>query len=262
VRSLGNITYNDFAGVSNYNALFVTLNKQLRGGLQVNTTYTYSKSMDENSQSGNGIQDSTNPAGSYGVSDFDARQHFIFSGLWTLPFHGNRLKDGWLLADITQIQTGNPLNVVTTSTYSGSTTAALGAIRPSLIGKYSTGVSKALSDFSIPFINGTVCSTPVAGCTFYTQPLGFGNLQRNALLGPGFSDTDVSLQKTTQIAESVNFILRMDAFDVFNQANFANPNLTATTTAGNSFGRITQTRGAIGDAGSSRQLQFAAKVQF
>jgi hypothetical protein len=126
----------------------------------------------------------------------------------------------------------------------------------------STGIGKALGDFSIPFINGTVCTTPTTGCTIYTQPFGFGNLQRNALTGPGFSDTDISLQKTTRIAESVNFILRMDAFDVLNQANFANPNLTATTTTGNSFGRITATRGIIGDAGSSRQLQFAAKVNF
>jgi hypothetical protein len=218
--------------------------------------------MDDNSLSGNGVQDSTNPAGSYGVSDFDARQHFIFSGIWNLPFHGNRLKDGWMLALINQIQTGNPLNVVTTSAYSGSTTTPLGQIRPSLIGRFSTGVGKALPDYSIPFINGTVCTTPVAGCTFYAQPLGFGNLQRNALVGPGFSDTDVSMQKTTRIAESVNFIFRMDAFDVFNQANFANPNLTATTAAGNSFGRITATRGQIGDAGSSRQLQFAAKINF
>jgi hypothetical protein len=86
-------------------------------------------------------------------------------------------------------------------------------------------------------------------------------MQRNSIIGPGFSDTDVSLQKTTRLAESVNFILRMDAFDVFNQANFGNPVLTASPTS-TTFGQITSTRGAIGDAGSSRQLQFAAKVQF
>ena len=82
-------------------------------------------------------------------------------------------------------------------------------------------------------------------------------MQRNSITGPGFSDTDVSLQKTTKIAESVNFILRMDAFDVFNQANFGNPVLTASPTS-TTFGQIS----SIGDAGSSRQLQFAAKVQF
>jgi hypothetical protein len=86
-------------------------------------------------------------------------------------------------------------------------------------------------------------------------------MQRNSLTGPGFSDTDVSLQKTTLIAEGVNFVLRLDAFDVFNQANFGNPVLTASPTS-TTFGTISATRGAIGDAGSSRQLQWAAKVQF
>jgi hypothetical protein len=257
VRSLSNITYNDSIGMSNYNALWVTYRRSLRGGLQFNTTYTYSKSMDENSQSGNGIQDNTNPAGSYGLSDFDVRHHFVFSGTWTLPFHGNRLKDGWLIADVTQIQGGNPLNVVTGSAYSG----ASGNIRPTLLAQPSVGVHKALANFNIPYIVGTSCLTAAPGCNFLTPTLGYGSMQRNGLTGPGFSDTDVSLQKTTQIAESVNFILRMDAFDVFNQANFGNPVLTASPTS-TTFGQISATRGAIGDAGSSRQLQFAAKVQF
>ncbi|WP_245632212.1 TonB-dependent receptor [Edaphobacter aggregans] len=260
--ALGNITYNDSVGMSNYNALWLTVRKSLHGGIQFNTTYTYSKSMDLNSQAGNGVQDSTNPAGSYGLSDFDVRHHFVFSGTWTLPFHGNRLKDGWMVALINQIQGGNPMNVVTTSTYSGSTAAGLGQIRPTRLGPYSTGVGNVLPNGNIPFIRGSVCTTPVAGCAFYTQPLGFGNLQRNALTGPGFSDTDVSLQKTTRIAESVNLVLRMDAFDVFNQVNYGNPVLTATTGAASTFGQISQTRGAIGDAGSSRQLQLAGRIIF
>jgi hypothetical protein len=254
---LGNITFNDNAGMSNYNALWLTLRKSIRGGLEFNTTYTYSKSMDENSQSGNGIQDNTNPAGSYGLSDFDVRHHFVLSGTWTLPFHGNRLKEGWLLADVTQIQGGNPLNVVTGSTYSG----ASGNIRPTLLAEPSTGIHKALANFNIPYIVGTSCTTAAAGCNFLTPTIGYGTMQRNSLTGPGFSDTDVSLQKTTRIAESVNFILRMDAFDVLNQANFGNPVLTASPTS-TTFGQISSTRGAIGDAGSSRQLQFAAKVTF
>ena len=147
MRPLGNITYNDSIGMSNYNALWVTYRRSLRGGLAFNTTYTYSKSMDQNSQSGNSVQDNTNPAGSYGLSDFDVRHHFVFSGTWTLPFHGNRLKDGWLIADVTQIQGGNPLNVVTGSAYSGAT----GNIRPTLLAQPSVGVHKALANFNIPY---------------------------------------------------------------------------------------------------------------
>lgn len=256
IRALGNISYIDSASMSSYNALWLTARKSLRGGLQLNASYTYSKSLDLNSLSGNGIQDATNPGGDYGRSDFDVRHHVVFSGTWTLPFHGNRLKEGWLLANITQVQGGNPLNVVTSNTlYTGS-----GNIRPSLIGAYSTGRGAILPSGNIPFINGTVCTTPVAGCTFYTQTNGFGTLRRNTLNGPGFADTDLSLQKTTKIAERVNLVLRLDSFDLLNHPNFANPNLTASTTG--TFGQINATRNQVGDAGSSRQLQFAGKINF
>ncbi|ADW70256.1 TonB-dependent receptor [Granulicella tundricola] len=254
--SLGNITQVANASMSNYNALWVTARKQLRGGLDLNASYTLSKSLDDNSLGTNGHQDSTNPAGDYGRSDFDTRHHFVFSGVWTLPFHGNRFKEGWLLANITQVQSNNPINVVTSNTsYTGS-----GNIRPTLIGKYSTGRGALLTSGNIPWITGSVCTTPTAGCTFYTQATGFGNLSRNALNGPDFSDTDLSLQKTTKIAESVNLVLRLDSFDLLNHVNLANPNLTGATTG--TFGQITATRNQVGDAGSSRQLQFAGKITF
>jgi hypothetical protein len=253
--SLGNISYIDYSSMSNYNALWLTVRKSMRGGLQLNSTYTYSKSMDENSQSGIGFQDSRNPSDNYGLSDFDVRHHFVFSGTWTVPLHGNRLKEGWLLANITQVQGGNPMNVVTTSTYPGSS----GSVRPTLLGPYSTGRG-AYVGRNVAYIQGSVCTTVVAGCSFYAQPLGFGNLRRNALKGPGFFDTDLSIQKTTKIAESVNLVLRLDSFDLLNNTNFANPNLTASTSG--AFGLISSTRGIIGDAGSSRQLQFAGKITF
>ncbi len=254
---LGNITEVSYASMSNYNALWVTARKTLRGGVDLNTSYTFSKSLDENSLSTSGLQDSTNPAGDYGRSDFDARHHFVFSGTWTLPFHGNRLKEGWLLANITQVQSGNPLNVVTSNTtFTGS-----GNLRPTVLGQYSTGRGAVLANGNIPFINGTVCAVRTTpGCTFYTQAFGFGTLSRNALRGPDFSDVDLSLQKTTKIAESVNLVLRLDSFDLLNHVNLANPNLTASTTG--TFGQITATRNQVGDAGSSRQLQFAGKITF
>jgi hypothetical protein len=254
--SLGNISQVNYAGMSSYNALWLTARKSLHGGLELNTSYTLSKSLDENSQTGSGVQNNVNPAGDYGRSDFDARHHFVFSGIWTLPFHGNRAKEGWLLATIVQAQSGNPLNVVTSNTaITGS-----GNIRPSLIGAYSTGRGAILASGAIPFITGSVCTTPVAGCTFYTQSNGFGTLSRNKLNGPDFSDFDLSLQKTTRIAESVNLVLRIDSFDLLNHVNLANPNLTASTTG--SFGQITATRNQVGDAGSSRQLQLSGKFTF
>lgn len=258
---LGNIAFIDSDSLSNYNALWFTVRKAFSHGIQVNSTYTWSKSQDLNSlgsQGGYTLQNNFNPRGDYGLSDFDARNHFVFSGTWNLPFHGNRLLDGWLLANITQLQTGNPLNVVTTSTYNG----VANTIRPTLVGRYFTGRGPILANGDVQFIQGTACATLTPGCTFFAQPKGFGTLRRNALTGPGFSDTDLSLEKTTRIAESAALVLRVDAFDLLNHVNFGNPNVAATGAATSTFGQIAATRTAVGDAGSSRQLQFAMRFQF
>jgi hypothetical protein len=105
-----NITFREGTGVSSYNALWVTATKRLARGLQFNTSYTFSKSIDYNSQSSQGVtlQDSYNLRGDRGLSDFDARHRFVISGLYELPFSGNQLKEGWQMSLITQSQSGNP----------------------------------------------------------------------------------------------------------------------------------------------------------
>jgi hypothetical protein len=150
------------------------------------------------------------------------------------------------------------LNVTTTSTYNGVSAT----VRPVLIGSYTTGRRATLASGNVPFIQATACATQVAGCTFYAPTAGFGNLRRNALTGPGFADTDVSLEKTTKLAESAELVVRIDAFDLLNHTNFGNPTLSATGAATSTFGQISATRTAVGDAGSSRQLQFAMRLKF
>ncbi len=79
------------------------------------------------------------------------------------------------------------------------------------------------------------------------------------MLGPGFMNTDFSVVKNTKLTERVNLQFRAEFFDIFNHANFGNPNLTV---GNKSFGKITATRFPTGDFGSSRQIQFALKLQF
>lgn len=261
--AVGAINMIDSDSISNYNALWFTVRKSLQHGVQINATYTWSKSQDENSLGSQGtasLQDNTNPRGDYALSDFDSRNHFVFSGTWNLPFHGSRFAEGWLLADITQLQTGNPLNVVTTSAFDGN--SSTGTIRPSLLGRPVIGRGATLSNGNVNYIVGTGCATATPGCTFLAPSVGYGTLRRNAFTGPGFNDSDISVEKTTKITAATNLVLRVDAFDTFNHVNFSNPNLTVSTANTGTFGQITATRTATGDAGSSRQLQFAAKFQF
>jgi hypothetical protein len=72
----------------------------------------------------------------------------------------------------------------------------------------------------------------------------------------------MSLEKTTAIAEKTALVFRIDAFDLLNHVNFGNPTLTATGSATSTFGQISSTRTAVGDAGSSRQLQLAMRFEF
>ena len=89
----------------------------------------------------------------------------------------------------------------------------------------------------------------------------FGNLPRNALLGPGFSDTDLSLIKNVKLEGNARVQLRLEVFNVFNQANLGLPGRIATV-GSTSFGVITATRFPTGDSGSARQVQFAVKILF
>jgi hypothetical protein len=95
---------------------------------------------------------------------------------------------------------------------------------------------------------------------FVNQGNAFGNLGRNVVIGPGWSNLDLALAKNTRITERLTLQLRADAFDSLNQTNFNNP----TTTVGSStLGIITGgTRYAAGDFGTSRQMQMSAKLIF
>ncbi len=113
-KPLLNITFREGTGNSNYNALWITANKRMAKGLQFNASYTFSKSIDYNSQSSQGVtvQDSYNLRGDRGLSDFDVRHRFVISGLYELPFKGNQLKEGWQFSFIEQSQSGNPVTLL------------------------------------------------------------------------------------------------------------------------------------------------------
>jgi len=88
---------------------------------------------------------------------------------------------------------------------------------------------------------------------------GFGSLRRNAVIGPSFINTDLSLVKKVAVGPGHSLQLRVDAFDLFNHANFGSP---GNVVGSPMFGKISRTRLPTGEAGSSRQVQLAAKLSF
>ncbi|QEE30328.1 TonB-dependent receptor [Terriglobus albidus] len=252
-----NITQVSSIGMSNYNAMWLTARKNFRSGLNFNFNYNYSKSLDTGSLSGTVLQDATRPYLNYGPSDFDTTHRISMNAIYTLPFKGNRLIEGWQLSGISQWQTGNPLNITTSSTFTGTANV----LHPNLVGPVQYGLTRTTAT-TVQWFAPLVCNAPTtANCTFQIPTTGFGNLSRNALRGPGFADTDFSIEKNTTIYEAVKFQFRVDAFDIFNHPSFGNPG-TSAAVGSTSFGVISQTRFAVSDLGSSRQLQIVGKIIF
>src|ERR1017187_9855160 len=129
-----NISERNSIGISNYNALWAVLSKNMSHGLEFNMNYQWAKSMDLNSlgsQGGLVLPDSNNPRENYGLSDFDVRNHFAGTAIYALPYKGNRFVSGYRLTTIVQYQTGNPVNITAgSSNYNGVT----GLVRPTQIG--------------------------------------------------------------------------------------------------------------------------------
>ena len=242
--TLGNITEVESTGNSSYNALWATVTRRFSRGLQLNASYTWSKSIDYNSLSAPPtvvtVQNSYDLRADRGLSDFDARHRFVVSAIYELPFKGNLLKEGWQLATIIQAQSGNPVNIVTSSS---TVNGVANTVRPDVNGPVEiTGSLDRWFDTSV-----------------FTTVARFGNLGRNVIIGPGFNNVDFSVLKNIKLSDSTNFQFRAEVFDLFNHANFGQPGRVVGSAT---FGRISNTRFPTGDSGSSRQLQFALKFMF
>jgi hypothetical protein len=281
------ITERESGSNSIYNALWVSATQRTAHGLQFNGSYTYSHSIDDVSRNDAGIQvqNSNDIFLSRGSSDFDARHRFVANAIYDLPFKGNRFLNGWEIAPIFTWQTGNPFNLVAfnSSSFNGvGSSITLNASAP--IQTSGNPLGQWISNpgvLSVPCTLTTTSATKAPTCTPGT--LTFGNVGRNSVYGPGFTNMDLALVKNTKISEKLNLQMRADAFDIFNHPNYGQPGASggflaaslqpAVPVTGNptlinpgnqftTFSTISSTRFPTGDSGSSRQLQFAVKLQF
>jgi len=120
----------------------------------------------------------------------------------------------------------------------------------------SSGVLTPLADLVVPSALGTHCNSsnsigtpclpktdfatyPGSGIASPTQT-DWGNISPNSFRGPGYFDLDATLQHSFTIKEKFKFVLGMQAYNVLNHPNFANPSGSLTSS---SFGQITSTLG-------------------
>lgn len=246
------ITEQQSVSDSNYNGLWLSANKRLAKGLTFQTSYAFSKSIDKNSvgSSNPQVQDFRNLRAERALSDFDARQRFVLSGVYLLPFQSRqgfakRLVEGWSISPIVNLQSGNPFSPII------QVVDTRGSLEPFNRPFLATG-----APLTVPNRSPSQWINPAA---FVRQATGFGSAGRNILTAPGFQDVDFSVAKNTAIKERFSLQFRAEAFNLFNHPNFGQPqnNLAVST-----FGQITSTRTTRGDLGSSRQIQLGMKLLF
>lgn len=262
------------AGTSNYNALQAGIRKRFSHGLQLTASYTWSHSLDVQSNLGlffNG-NNPLEPRQSYATSTYDRTHVFTTAYYYELP-KLKQLKgplamaaNGWTLNGIVSLQSGQPYNIYD---FSGAVAAVYNSttinIADPIIGftpgtSYSqlklqgtTGVSPSsplidVSKLYIPTIQpGTMgvpgCATVSGAQACDTFETSFGGNGRNTFRGPFQSRFDMALMKRTRITEKVSMDFRVDAFNIFNHPDFDVPSnstsLYSTTKSGNAITKIT-----------------------
>jgi hypothetical protein len=245
-------------GDSEYHSLQVTFNRRLTNNFQHQVTYVFSKAMDNGSASfgleGGGasayIMNPLNGSIDWSRSTFDRTHTLRVSGIYQLPFRGNRFVEGWQLSGIWSASSGAPFTAQVGFDRAGLVNA--GAQRPNLVaGANPNPTSNATVH---RWFDPTAFSLPAAGQ--------LGNLGRNTLVGPGLTNVDFAIMKDTRIpriSESFNVQFRAEAFNILNRANFDLPNRNVFT----STGAYNPTAGAITNTlVPARQLQMALKVTF
>ena len=217
-------------------------------------------------------QDPSNLRAERGNALFDTRHRFTAALNYDVPsFHaGGRFSSGWQLNTIISVQTGRPIPIANSLDNSGHFYFNQ---RPNVV----PGVNPILPHWTpaTGYLNPLAFSQPADGT--------FGNLGRNAIFGPGYSNVDFSVTKNTQLRERLNLQFRAEFFNIFNHPNFALPNhnLTPGLLADGSpnpaaydpsgkllpLGRITQTpdvaqtNPGLG-GGGPRVIQLGLKVVF
>jgi len=176
----------------------------------------------------------------------DIRHNLVVNAVYRLPFHGNRLKDGWQLTGIETYRTGLPYTI-TTGFDRSLVSNTFDQTRPNLIAGCDITANQSVAHWFNP-------------ACFALQDAGtIGNAGRSIGTSPGYVATDFSLTKDTRISERVSAQLRAELFNIFNHTNLGLP------AAGvfSSTGLVNSNAGAITSIiGNSRQIQFGLKLLF
>jgi hypothetical protein len=286
----GAIRLLNWNGDSFYDALQIGVTKRMSHGLQVQGSFTWAKSIDNNSGvvAGDTLANSISSLSWFnlrltrGLSDFNVGRTFVVSGTWQLPSAKSTfapvawLASGWELGAIFKANDGVPF----TPTF-GTDGDPLGlnssdpwdfpnrltgpgcgrAVNPGNPKEYIK-----LGCFAVPTAPSQAFYTQYCDPNVGVYPQCFnlrGNAGRNSLIGPGLAALDFSVFKNNpirKISENFNVQFRAEFFNILNRANFAVPVSPDNTDIFDSNGGPTGVAGLLtSTTTTAREIQFAVK---
>ena len=255
------------------------MTKQITHGLSFNANYSWQRSINF----GNGYA-TWNKQVNKGRDDSNREQELIAYGLYELPFGRNKailpnskgvvneIIGGWQLSPVVNLSSGLPFTLSVNNCgdfvpqggqsnlpcypvgQGGSLKTSLSSFDPVahdriFYQKVDTGSNTICAS------SATTVGVPAGG--FSCPALDHvGTVGRNSNIGPNFFNTDLAVQKNFPIHEALTAQFRMDAFNVFNHINAANPSGNIDST-----GTITAGAGGVGVT-APRALSFSARLQF
>ena len=282
---------------SSYNALQLGIQKRFTHGFQLQGSYTWSKSIDNNSSTiaGDSFSNSVttwfwfDPKISRSLSDYDVAHSAAINGTWELPGRSLRgpaaaLLGGWQLGGILKMNSGIPTTLVIGGDPLGvKNSGSDGFSLPNRVAGCNP-VNKNFKKDDLNYVNQNCFDLPretpdlVGKCTrFSVDPLKLGNscanllgnAGRNSIIGPKLFNLDASLFKNNyvrRISETFNVQFRAEFFNVLNHPNFGPPTPFSTGAVFKEDGSVTAAAGSNVTAKidqlvtQPRDIQFAIKI--
>jgi hypothetical protein len=252
---VGQARYNNSDGISNFNALEVTMAQKAFHGLNYQLNYTWSKCMtntlgyfgsygdeegigeSQTQATQNFFQNEYDPKADYGRCTTDVSSYFGGYVMYALPFGRgklvgnsvgtitNELIGGWELASDLNFHSGFGITPFA-GTYMGdsnpnSASSLTGSYQPRPNCVSGVNTNESLQTVQIGSSIGKVNLNPAAVAP--TNNYQFGNCQSGSLRGPSLKTADLSVVKHFPINESVNMAFSAQFINLTNTPIFSVP---------------------------------------
>lgn len=226
------------AADSSYHSLQTGVDRRLSGGLSASAHYTWSKFIDEASDTFNTssaevaiAQDSFDLDNDRAVSAYDRPHRLTANLVYELPFARaqtgamGRLLGGWTISGVVTLQSGAPFTVLNgvdpTLAVDGISGLVGNSIRPNL------NTDLDLSNMTVEEILAAggrtlfrpLCGMPSATCAGERV----GEVGRNTLRADGIANLDLAFIKNTRLAGETRLQVRIEMFNATNTRNFGIP---------------------------------------